>query len=76
MKKLGILSSLIHLVNLLVLLGRALCRGEASLDDAIETVRLDYNGVGLTAWSVDADGRLCSLGAAGERIIRGLVNLF
>lgn len=65
MKKLGILSH-IHLVNLLVLLARA--RGEASLDDAIETLRFNYSGVGLTAWSVDADGRLCSLGAAGERI--------
>ena len=67
MKKLSSLS-LIHLMSLLVLLQLGRARGEASLHDAVAATRAKYSGVGLTAWSVDADGRLCSLGAAGERI--------
>lgn len=34
----------------------------------MSTLLKKYGGVGLTAWTVNGDGKLCSLGAAGERI--------
>jgi D-alanyl-D-alanine carboxypeptidase len=43
-------------------------RGAVSLDGNISQIRQDYGGVGLTAWSVDSVGKLCSLGVSGERI--------
>ena len=43
-------------------------RGAASIDDEVSEILDEYGGVGLTAWSVDGEGNLCSLGAAGERI--------
>jgi D-alanyl-D-alanine carboxypeptidase len=42
--------------------------GAASLDKIIAPILEEYSGVGLTAWSVNGLGNLCSLGAAGERI--------
>ena len=44
------------------------CFGFVSFDEDIEQVRDKWDGVGLTAWSVDGQGNMCSLGAAGERI--------
>jgi CubicO group peptidase (beta-lactamase class C family) len=42
--------------------------GAASIDDDIAQVRENNGGVGLTAWSVDGEQRLCSIGSSGERI--------
>jgi CubicO group peptidase (beta-lactamase class C family) len=43
-------------------------RGAVSLNSSISQIREEYAGVGLTAWSVDGAGKLCSLGVSGERI--------
>jgi CubicO group peptidase (beta-lactamase class C family) len=40
--------------------------GAASID--VSQILEAYSGVGLTAWSVNGEGNLCSIGSAGERI--------
>jgi len=37
-------------------------------DEAVSRTLQSWKGVGLTAWSLDSEGKLCSLGVAGERI--------
>jgi CubicO group peptidase (beta-lactamase class C family) len=54
-------------VTLLVFQGLTPCaNGAASID--VSQILEDYSGVGLTAWSVNGKGNLCSIGSAGERI--------
>jgi len=38
-------------------------RGAASIDDKVSAILDEFGGVGLTGWSVNGEGNLCSLGA-------------
>jgi hypothetical protein len=59
-------SLLLFLACAMMILHRT--HGAASLDDAIALELDKYEGVGLTSWTVKANGTLCSVGVAGERV--------
>ena len=42
--------------------------GAASVDNVVSNALEKGGGVGLAAWSIDAEGKLCSRGVSGERI--------
>ena len=46
----------------------AASRAAASIDTEVSAILDEYGGIGLTGWSVNGEGNLCSLGSAGERI--------
>jgi D-alanyl-D-alanine carboxypeptidase len=44
-----------------------LTQAVVKLNDEIEEIRAENDGIGLVGWSIAGNGSMCSLGAAGER---------
>lgn len=61
-------SAITFLLGPTLLMASQVCGVTMDIESSVANQLQTFNGVGLTAWSVDSDANVCMLGAAGERI--------